>query len=155
VRAVLQITKKARLICQENIISDCQAGMCILLGFREGDTREDADRMIAKILNMRIFQDENGKLNRSSQQVGADILVVSNFTLYANLSSRRPDFLSAMKYQPASELYRYFLEEMQRQANALSPAFPIRIFGGVFGGDMTVEITNDGPVTIVINSEEI
>ena len=101
--------------------------------------------------------DENGKLNLSALKVGADILVVSNFTLYANLSSRRPDFLQSMKYEGAKKLYEYFLEKMQKEADALretgDPA--VKIFPGVFGGDMKVEIVNDGPITIVVDTDQL
>ena len=114
-RAVLQITEKAVLTCEGKTISDCGKGMCILLGLHQNDTEKEADLVIYKILKMRIFHDENGKLNLSALKVGADLLVVSNFTLYANLSSRRPDFLQSMKYEPAKKLYEYFLEKMQMQ----------------------------------------
>lgn len=156
-RAVLQITEKARLLCEGRVISDCGKGMCILLGLDENDTKEDADKVIDKILKMRIFADQKGKLNLSPLAIGADILVVSNFTLLANLSSRRPDFLRAMKFQPAKELYEYFLATMQTQADHLSGPEDkgARIYPGVFGGDMKVEIVNDGPITIVVDSDKI
>lgn len=156
-RAVLQITEKARLLCDGKEICKAGKGMCILLGIRDTDTVREADAVIDKILKMRIFPDENGKLNLSSLSVGADLLVVSNFTLYANLSSRRPDFMRAMKFEPAKKLYEYVLHEMQAQANALSaPEDPgVTVFPGVFGGDMKIELTNDGPCTIVIDTEDL
>jgi D-tyrosyl-tRNA(Tyr) deacylase len=156
-RAVIQITEKARLFCEGELISDCKKGMCILLGLSETDTQKEADKVIDKILKMRIFQDENGKLNLSPVAVGADLLVVSNFTLYANLSSRRPDFMKAMKFAPAKELYEYFLDKMQREADALAApnAAKVKVYPGVFGGDMKVEITNDGPITIIVDTEEL
>ena len=106
---------------------------------------------------MRIFHDENGKLNLSALKLGADILVVSNFTLYANLSSRRPDFMQSMKYEPAKKLYEYFLEKMQAEANALREEGDpeVKVFPGVFGGDMKVEIINDGPITIVVDTDQL
>ncbi len=156
-RAVLQITEKATLTCEGQIISDCKKGMCILLGLHQNDTEKEADKVIDKILKMRIFHDEQGKLNLSALKVGAHLLVVSNFTLYANLSSRRPDFLQSMKYEPAKKLYEYFLAKMQSEADALreegDPA--VKVFPGVFGGDMKVEIVNDGPITIVVDSDQI
>ncbi len=156
-RAVLQITETARLFCDGELVSDCKKGMCILLGIREDDTENEADLVIDKILKMRIFQDENGKLNRSAISVGADLLVVSNFTLNADLSSRRPGFSRAMKFEPAKKLYDYFLAKMQSQADALATeADPgVRVFPGVFGGDMKVEIVNDGPITILVDTEEL
>lgn len=156
-RAVLQITEKAVLTCEGETISDCGKGMCILLGLHQNDTEQEADKIINKILKMRIFHDENGKLNLSALKVGADLLVVSNFTLYANLSSRRPDFLQSMKYEPAKKLYEYFLTKMQAEADALredgDPA--VKVFPGVFGGDMKVEIVNDGPITIVVDTDQM
>ena len=153
-KAVLQITEKARLTCEGKLVSDCGKGMCILLGIESGDTEAIADQMIDKILKMRIFADENGKLNRSATDIGADILLVSNFTLCANLSSRRPDFLGAMKFAPAKELYEYVLNAMQAKADALSEPNAVKVFPGVFGGDMKVEITNDGPITIFVDSRD-
>jgi len=156
-RAVLQITEKATLTCEGEIISQCGKGMCVLLGLHQNDTEKEADKVIDKLLKMRIFHDGNGKLNLSAMKVGADILVVSNFTLYANLSSRRPDFLQSMKYEPAKKLYEYFLDKMQKEADSLREDgdLPVRVFPGVFGGDMKVEIVNDGPITIVVDTDQL
>lgn len=156
-RAVLQITERARLTCENKVVSQCDKGMCILLGLEETDTIEIADKVIDKILKMRIFADENGKLNLSSVDIGADILVVSNFTLCANLSSRRPDFMNAMKFTPAKALYEYFLEKMQGEADRMSNGslHSVSVYPGVFGGDMKVEIVGDGPVTIWLDSKEL
>jgi len=157
VRAVLQITERAVLTCEGQTVSNCGKGMCVLLGLHQNDTEKEADKVIDKLLKMRIFHDENGKLNLSALKVGADILVVSNFTLYANLSSRRPDFLQSMKYEPAKALYEYFLKKMQDEANALheegDPA--VTVYPGVFGGDMKVELVNDGPITIVVDTDQL
>lgn len=153
-KAVLQITEKARLTCEDKTVSECGKGMCILLGIEQSDTREIADQMIDKILKMRIFADEKGKLNRSALDIGADILLVSNFTLCANLSSRRPDFMNAMKFAPAKELYDYVLSEMQSRANTDAGEKKVAVFPGVFGGDMKVEIVNDGPITIWVDSRD-
>ncbi len=156
-KAVLQITEKAKLTCEGKTVSECGKGMCILLGLHQNDTEKEADKVIDKLLKMRIFHDENGKLNLSALKVGADVLVVSNFTLYANLSSRRPDFLQSMKYEPAKKLYEYFLEKMQQEADALREEGDpeVKIFPGVFGGDMKVEIVNDGPITIVVDTDQL
>ncbi len=155
-RAVLQITEKARLCCEGRVISDCGKGMCILIGLAEEDNESVADKMIDKILKMRIFDDENGKLNLSCLKVGAVLLVVSNFTLYANCASRRPDFMRAMKYDRAKPLYEYILKKMQSRADELTGADDVgaKVFGGVFGGDMKVEILNDGPITILLDSAD-
>ncbi len=154
-RAVIQLTEKSRLLCEGKVISDCKKGMCILLGISENDTEKEADRIIDKILKMRIYHDENGKLNLSCLNIGADILVVSNFTLYADTSSRRPGFTKAMKFEPAAKLYEYFLTKMQAEANTLKIEHPVTVYPGVFGGDMKVEIVNDGPITILLDTEEM
>jgi len=156
-RAVLQITSRASVSCEGKEISSCGRGMCILIGLREDDTKEIADLFIDKILKMRIFSDENGKINLSALSVGADLLVISNFTLYGNTSSRRPDFLKAMKFQPAKELYEYVLTKMQEKADEwrISEEKRVRIFPGVFGGDMKLEIYGDGPVTILLDSDQM
>ncbi len=156
-RAVLQITEKSSVTCEGKVISDCGRGMCILLGFCHEDNEEVADRVIDRILKMRIFHDEAGKLNLSCLKVGADLLVVSNFTLYANHASRRPDFLKSMKYEPAKALYAYFLEAMQKRADELKSETDMgaKVYGGVFGGDMKVEILGDGPITILVDSDDM
>ncbi|MBQ4036927.1 MAG: D-tyrosyl-tRNA(Tyr) deacylase [Clostridia bacterium] len=156
-RAVLQITSKARLSCEGETVSDCGKGLCVLLGIEGSDTRAEADRIIDKILKMRIFQDDAGKLNLSPVQVEADILVVSNFTLYGNCKSRRPDFLRSMKYEPARELYQYVLEKMAAVADTLREEGKrgARVFPGVFGGDMKIDLSLDGPVTILLDTAEL
>ncbi len=156
-RAVLQMTEKARLFCEGELISDCKSGLCVLLGLKESDTEKEADKIIDKILKMRIFKDENDKLNLSSLKAGADILVVSNFTLFANTSSRRPDFMKSMKYQPAEKLYGYFLEKMKAVAEEIRQPEDkgVRVFPGVFGGEMKIDLTLDGPITILLDTDEM
>lgn len=156
VKAVLQIAEKSRLLCEGKVISDCGAGMCVLLGLHRDDGEREADCLIDRILKLRVFRDGAGKLNLSAVQAGADLLVVSNFTLCANLKSRRPDFDAAMKYDAAKTLYDTFLKKMQEKADELcrETGKSVRVFPGVFGGDMKVEITGDGPVTIVMDTRE-
>lgn len=156
-RAVLQVTENAELVCEGKVISQCKKGMCVLLGFREGDTEAELDRVIDKILKMRIFADSEGKLNLSPLTVGADILLVSNFTLYADTSSRRPGFSKAMKFGPAEALYRRALEKMQKRADELCGPEDqgAKIHPGVFGGDMKIDLKLDGPVTILLDTDEI
>ncbi len=155
-KAVLQVTKSSAVFCNEALVSRCQKGLCVLLGIEENDTMEIADKMIDKILRMRIFTDSNGKINLSSLTVGADILVISNFTLNADLSQRRPSFSRAMRFEKASELYQYFLDAMQKKADEIKTPEEsgATVFPGVFGGDMTLEIIADGPVTIVVDSSD-
>ncbi|MBR2634740.1 MAG: D-tyrosyl-tRNA(Tyr) deacylase [Clostridia bacterium] len=155
-RAVLQITKSAILHCEGEIKADCGRGMCILLGIEEADDRKKAELLADKILKMRIFADENGKLNLSCADIGADLLAISNFTLCADCSSRRPSFFRAMKFDRAKELYDDFLSILKKGAETLAKekGNEVRVFPGVFGGDMQVEIVNDGPVTIVLDSKD-
>lgn len=155
-RAVLQITENARLVCENDVISRCGKGMCVLLGFCESDTEKELDKILDRILKMRIFADPDGKLNLSPLAVGADILLVSNFTLYADVSSRRPGFSKAMKFGPAEALYKKALERMQETADALCTPEDkgVHIYPGVFGGDMKIDLKLDGPVTILLDTED-
>ena len=155
-RAILQIIENATLTCEGETISQCGKGMCILLGFMETDTEKELDRLLEKILKMRIFADADGKLNLSPLAVGADILLVSNFTLYADISSRRPGFSKAMKFAAAQALYQKALERMKEIADSLCTPEEkgIRVFPGVFGGDMKIDLKLDGPVTILLDTNE-
>ena len=129
-------------------VGRCGGGLMILLGVAAGDTEDDADVLAAKILKLRIFEDENGKMNKSITDIGGEALVVSQFTLLANIShGNRPDFLSAEKPARACELYEYFVSLLR---DGLS-----HVGTGVFGADMEVNIMNDGPVTIVADSNEL
>ena len=110
-----------------------------------GDEKRDADLLADKIAKLRVFEDENGKMNRSVVDVGGSVIVVSNFTLLANYRhGNRPDFLSAAKPAEANELYEYFKQRLAPQVPALS--------SGEFGADMKVAIINDGPITLVLDS---
>ncbi|MBP5289771.1 MAG: D-tyrosyl-tRNA(Tyr) deacylase [Clostridia bacterium] len=156
-RAIVQVTRKSALTVEDKELWSAGAGMVVLLGIAREDTRETADKMIDKLLKLRIFPDENGKINLSALQTGGEIAVISNFTLYANCAaSRRPDFARAMGYQEARELYAYFLRTMEQSARAWAdPAGPVPVIrGGVFGGDMLLEIHNDGPLTVILDSAD-
>ena len=156
-RAVVQVTRDSALSVDERPVWEAGRGLVILLGIARDDTREIALKMIDKLLKLRIFPDENGKINRSALQVGAEIGVISNFTLYANCaSSRRPDFARAMGYREAEELYDFFLREMERCAETWTEegARQPVIRGGVFGGDMLLTIRNDGPLTVILDSAD-
>lgn len=156
-RAVVQVTKSCSLTIDEKTVWTCGRGMMILLGIARDDTREIADKMIDKLLKLRIFPDENGKINLSALQTGAEIGLISNFTLYANCASqRRPDFARAMGYREAQPLYEYFLEAMGKAAaywKAEGVPAPV-VKGGVFGADMLLDIQNDGPLTVILDSAE-
>ena len=156
-RCVVQRMREGKVYVDGETVGQIKGGLLVLCGFLNEDTNETIDWVAKRIAHLRIFPDENGKLNRSVIDVGGEILCVSNFTLYANLSSRRPDFLQSMKYEPAKKLYEYFLEKMQQEADALREEGDpeVKIFPGVFGGDMKVEIVNDGPITIVVDTDQL
>lgn len=147
-KAVLQRVKMSEVRVNGETVGRCGGGLMILLGVAAGDTEDDADVLAAKILKLRIFEDENGKMNKSITDIGGEALVVSQFTLLANIShGNRPDFLSAEKPARACELYEYFVSLLR---DGLS-----HVGTGVFGADMEVNIMNDGPVTIVADSNEL
>ena len=124
-------------------------GLLVLVGVADGDTERDADVLSAKIVKMRIFGDENEKMNLSALDIGAQMLVVSQFTLCADCShGRRPSFTPAAPPKEANGLYEYFTSRLKEAGIS-------RVENGVFGADMQVSLVNDGPVTIILNSEEL
>ena len=143
--AVLQRVKKASFAISGKIVGECAEGLMILLGVADGDTKTDAELLAAKISKLRIFEDENGKSNLSVKDIDGEMLVVSNFTLLANYrKGNRPDFLSAAAPEQANELYEYFKTLVANEVK--------HVGCGEFGADMEVTIVNDGPVTIVMDS---
>lgn len=147
-KAVLQRVISSNVKIDGNVVGACGKGLMILLGVAMGDTEEDASVLASKILKLRIFEDENGKMNKSLKDIGGELLVVSQFTLLANcVHGNRPDFLEAEKPSRANELYEYFTALMRSEVEHVGT--------GVFGADMKVEILNDGPVTIVMDSKEL
>lgn len=148
-KAVIQRVKYATVKVDNKIIGECKQGFMILLGVIDGDTKEDADKLIKKIPVLRIFEDENGKMNKSLLDIDGEILVVSQFTLAADCShGRRPSFTASAPPDIANELYEYFVGEL-KTAGVKS------VQTGEFGADMAVELLNDGPVTIILNSKEL
>ncbi len=149
--AVIQRILRSELIADGEPFSECQKGFLVLLGVREGDTVADADYVCDKIARMRIFEDENGKMNLSLLQLmergeKVSVMAVSQFTLCADCShGNRPDFFAAMKPDGAKPLYEYFVERMRN-------FHKIPTVTGVFGADMQITLVNDGPVTIVLES---
>ena len=120
-----------------------------MLGVMHGDSEADADKLVKKIINLRIFEDENEKMNLSALDINAQMLVVSQFTLCADCThGRRPSFTPAAAPKEANQLYEYFTSELKK-AGAAS------VETGIFGADMQVSLINDGPVTIILNSEEL
>ena len=148
-KAVLQRVTRASVTVEGERISAIDGGLLILLGVAEGDTRRDAEVLADKIANLRIFSDSDDKMNLSLLTTGGSALVVSQFTLCANcVKGRRPDFFGAAKPDTANELYEYFCKRIK-------DAGVTTVGKGVFGADMKVELLNDGPVTIILDSGEL
>jgi D-tyrosyl-tRNA(Tyr) deacylase len=148
-KAVIQRVKYSNVKIDEKVVGSCKQGFMILLGVMQGDTKIDADKLIKKVPNLRIFEDENGKMNLSCLDINGEILVVSQFTLCADCShGRRPSFINSAPPEQANELYEYFVEQLK-----LSGVSSVQT--GEFGADMQVELVNDGPVTIILDSKEL
>ena len=148
-KAVIQRVKYASVTIGGELYSKIDNGFMILLGVCEGDTKQDADKLVKKIPVLRIFEDENGKMNKSCLDTDGSMLVVSQFTLCADCShGRRPSFISSAPPDEANALYEYLCQE-------LSKAGVKQVKTGVFGADMQVELLNDGPVTIILDSREL
>ena len=147
-RAVIQRVSHAHVTVDNAVIGEIGKGYLILLGVGHADTTEQADRLWSKISRLRIFEDEAGKTNCSLSDVGGEVLVVSQFTLYANFKKgNRPSFVDAGAPDLANELYEYFVDLVRRDG------FPVAT--GAFGADMKVELLNDGPFTIVLDTDEL
>lgn len=120
----------------------------VLIGISENDTKEIADKMIKKMIGLRIFEDENGKTNISLKDVSGELLLISQFTLYADCKKgNRPSFINAGKPDMANEMYEYIIEQCKKEISVVEK--------GIFGADMKVSLENDGPFTIVLDSKEI
>ena len=145
-RAVIQRVSSASVEVDCQIVGSCQRGYLILLGVAEEDTEMDAELLCKKIAALRIFRDENDKMNLSIRDIDGEALVISQFTLLANYRhGNRPDFLDSAKPDEANRLYEYFKALLARELR--------RVESGIFGADMKVSLTNDGPVTICMDSE--
>ena len=145
-KAVIQRVTSASVHVDGELIGSCGHGLLVLLGVAQGDTEEDLDRMLQKMVKLRIFEDENGKMNRSVQDIDGEMLVVSQFTLLANYKhGNRPDYMGAAAPAEANRLYELFLEKAR--------AYVRHVGHGKFGADMKVSLLNDGPVTIVMESD--
>lgn len=144
-RAVVTRVASASVTIGGKVNGAIEQGYLILLGVGPNDTSETAGKLAEKICNLRIFEDENGKMNRNLEQAGGSILVVSQFTLYADTSSRRPGFSGAAKPDVAAALYERFMECCRARGFAVQH--------GEFGADMQVASVNDGPVTILFDME--
>lgn len=146
-RAVVQRVKHARVTIKDTISGQIEQGFMILLGVHEEDTLEDAQYLAKKIAQLRVFEDDDGKMNLSIQDIYGAILSISQFTLYAQTKKgNRPSFIKAARPEIAKPLYEQF--------NALLIEQGIKVETGEFGADMAVELLNDGPVTIVYDTKE-
>ena len=145
---VIQRVKKASVEVEEKEVGKINQGMLVLIGITQEDDKKIADKMIKKLINLRIFQDKENKMNLSIKDVKGKLLLVSQFTLYADCKKgNRPSFTESAKFDVANNLYQYIIEECKKTG--------INVETGIFGADMKVNLTNDGPVTIILDSEEI
>ena len=142
-RFVVQRVQYSKVTVEDQVIGKINKGYMVLIGITHTDTKEVADYLVKKLINLRVFEDENGKMNKSLKDVNGSLLLVSQFTLYADCTSgNRPSFTDAAKPDFANELYEYIIEECKKQVEIVET--------GVFGADMQVSLVNDGPVTIIL-----
>ena len=146
-RVVVQRSLHSKVNVNGEVVGEIKSGVVLLVGFKVGETEKEIDYMVKKVLNLRIFDDENGVMNKSLLDVGGDILSISQFTLYGNAKKgNRPSYVDAMPGSDAIRFYELFNEKLRDNG--------VKVEKGVFGADMKVEITNDGPITILLESEE-
>jgi len=145
---VIQRVKHAKVEVAGEIVGKINKGFMVLIGVNQTDTIEIADKMIKKLINMRIFEDENGKTNLSLSDVGGELLLISQFTLYADChKGNRPSFILAGNPEMANNLYEYIIDQCSQNISVVEK--------GIFGAHMEVSLLNDGPFTIVLDSEEL
>ena len=148
-KAILQRVKFAKVEVDGEVVGEIGKGFLVLLGVAREDDQREAEVLADKIAGLRVFTDENDKMNLSLAEIGGEVLVISNFTLCADCShGRRPSFIAAARPEQAEPLYEYFSQRL-RDAGVK------RVAQGIFGADMAVSLLNDGPVTIDINSKEL
>lgn len=147
-RFIVQRVTRASVTVEGKVIGSIDRGFLVLIGVGQGDTKMMADKLIKKMLGLRIFDDENDKINLSLRDVGGNLLLVSQFTLYADCKKgNRPSFIRAGAPNEAEQMYEYIIEKCREE-------FP-EVQTGSFGADMKVELLNDGPFTIILDSEEL
>lgn len=145
---VIQRVNNASVTIDEKIVGKINKGFLVLIGVSNDDTKEIADKMIKKLIGMRIFEDENGKTNLALADVDGELLLVSQFILYANCKKgNRPSFINAGAPDMANEMYEYIIEKCREMVKVVET--------GEFGADMKVKLENDGPFTIVLDSEQL
>lgn len=147
-RFVIQRVTHAKVLVDERQVGAIGKGFLVLIGVEDTDTKEIADKMIRKMIGLRIFEDTDGKTNLGLSDVGGELLLVSQFTLYADCKKgNRPSFIRAGKPDMAQELYHYIIDECAKVVPVVET--------GIFGADMKIELLNDGPFTIILDSKEI
>ena len=147
-RFVVQRVTHASVTVDGNVIGKIGQGFMVLIGVSDEDTKETADKMVKKLLGLRIFEDENGKTNLDIHTVGGSLLLISQFTLYADCKhGNRPSFIKAGKPDMANEMYEYIIARCREQVEIVET--------GEFGADMKVELLNDGPFTILLDSDQL
>ena len=145
-RVVVQRSLKSSVSVDNKVINSIDKGLMLLVGINVEDTSKDIDWMVNKVLNLRIFDDEDGVMNKSILDVGGEILSISQFTLQAETKKgNRPSYINAMKGEDANKIYEYFNSKLNEQVNT---------YPGIFGAEMLVNIENDGPITIIIDTKE-
>lgn len=147
-RAVIQRVRQASVEVDSNQIGSIKAGVLVFLGVEDGDSERDADYLVSKTAGLRIFEDDSGRMNRSLLDSGGSALVVSQFTLLGDVRrGKRPSFTAAAEPSVANQLYVYFCEQLERSG--------VSVARGQFQADMQVSLTNDGPVTILLDSRKL
>lgn len=144
-KLVIQRVANATVKVDGEIIGQIEKGFLVLVGIKQGDTKEQADNLIKKLCNLRVFEDENNKMNLGIKDINGKLLIVSQFTLYADCKKgNRPSFIEAARPEEAEPLYEYFKQGCRNEG--------IEVQSGKFGADMKVSLLNDGPVTIVLEA---
>ena len=147
-KLVIQRVSRASVTVRGSVIGQIGQGYLVLVGVGREDTKEDADRLVRKMIGLRIFSDENGKINKSLKDVDGQLLLISQFTLYADCRhGNRPGFTDAGDPEKAKELYEYMIDSCRREIPVVEQ--------GEFGADMKVELLNDGPFTLMLDSAEL
>ena len=147
-RFVIQRVTKASCTVDKTVTGQIKNGLCVFIGVSNDDTTQIADKMISKLINMRIFADSEGKTNLSLKDVDGQLLLISQFTLYANCrKGNRPSFTDAGNPELADQLYEYCIEQTKKEIDVVQT--------GIFGADMQIELNNDGPFTIVLDSNDL
>ena len=143
-KLVIQRVTSSSVVVDDNVVGQIGKGLMVLVGFGENDTQREADYLAGKLVKLRIFQDDNGRMNKSVKDIGGKLLLVPQFTLYARTRKNRPSFHRALNPEDATELFDYFARKCSED---------VEVETGEFGAYMKVELLNDGPVTILLDKE--